>query len=94
MPAWITRVPGTALEPREAVVALDGDPDHPPPGRPPHLAQRAADHHSPAVHDRDRLAQRLRHLHLVGREDDRPAPVAQLEERLAQEHDVDGVEAR
>ena len=33
-------------------------------------------------------------LHLVGREDQRPALVAQLEERLAQEDEVDRIEAR
>ena len=37
------------------------------------------------IDDRDRLAERLGGLHLVGREDDRAAPVAQLDERLAQQ---------
>ena len=80
-------------EPRQPVVALDRDAHHLPPGRATDLAQRAADHHAPAVDDRDRLAQGLGDLHLVRREDDGAAAVAELEERLAQEHHVDGVEA-
>ena len=88
------RVPGTVRQPRQAVVALDRDPDHLPPGRATDLAQRAADHHAAAVDDRDRLAQGLGDLHLVRREDDGAAAVAELEERLAQEHHVDRVEAR
>ena len=85
--------PGTDGQPRQPVVALDRDPDQPPARGPAHVAQRPADDHPAAIDDRDRLAQRLRDLHLVGREDDRPAAVPQLEERLAQEHHVDRVEA-
>ena len=47
---------------------------------------------STAVDDRERFAQRLRGLHLVGREDDRPTLVAELDERFPQEREVDRVE--
>ena len=83
-----------AGQPRQPVVVHDGDPDHPPAGRALDVAERPAGDQPPAVDDRDRLAQRLDRLHLVGREDERPALVAQLEERLAQQRDVHRVEAR
>jgi len=74
------------------VIAVDRQVDHPPAGCTLHIAERSADHDPAAIDDRDRLAHRLDRLHLVGREDQRPAFVAQLEERLAQERDVDRVE--
>src|SRR5258707_151319 len=55
-------------DPRQPVIALDREVDKPSPGRPANLAERAADHDPATVHDRDRLAQRLDSLHLVGRE--------------------------
>ncbi len=81
-------------EPGHPVVAGDGDPDQSPAGGATDVADRPADHDPPAVDDRHGLAQRLRHLHLVGREDDRAPAVAELEEGLAQEHHVDRVEPR
>ncbi len=79
-------------QPGEAVVALDRQLDHPPAGRPLDLAERPTDDHPAAIDDRDRLAHGLDRLHLVGREDERPTFVAELEERLAEEGDVDGIE--
>ena len=58
------------------------------------LGERARRDDPAAIHDHERLAQRLGGLHLVGREDDRPALVAQLDERLAQQRQVDRIEAR
>ena len=92
IPGRMIRAPGTDGQPGEAVVALDRQLDHPPAGRPLDLAERPADDDPAAIDDRDRLAHRLDRLHLVGREDQRPALVAELEERLAQERDVDRVE--
>ncbi len=45
------------------------------------------------IDDHERLAERLGDLHLVGREDDRPTLIAQLDERVAQQRQVDRVEA-
>ena len=61
------RTPATAAGGRRR----PADPDHPPTGGPLDLAERPADHEPAAVDDRDRLAQRLDHLHLVGGEDER-----------------------
>jgi hypothetical protein len=72
------------------VVALDRDVEQPPARRAADLAQRAADDDPPPVDDRDRLAQRLDRLHLVRREDQRLALLAQLEERLAEDRHVHG----
>jgi hypothetical protein len=44
------------------------------------------------IDDDERLAERLGDLHLVGREDDRPALIAQLDERVAQQRQVDRIE--
>ena len=79
------RAPGTSASHVEPVVAVDRQQHHPPAGRALHVAQRAADDDPAVVDDRDRLAHRLDRLHLVGREDDRLAPVAQLQDRLAQQ---------
>ena len=76
------------------MVAVDREPHDPPSRRPLDVAERPADDDPAAIDDRDRLAHRLDRLHLVGREDQRPALVAELEERLAQERHVDRVEAR
>ena len=62
------------------------------PAGPLQVAERAGRHEPTVIDDGERLAQRLGGLHLVGREDDRPALVAQLEERLAQEGQVDRIE--
>ena len=85
--------PGHLADPWQPVVALDGDVDKPPPGGPPDLTQRPADDDPAPVDDRDRLAQRLDGLHLVGREDQGLALVTKLEERLPEDRDVDGIEA-
>jgi hypothetical protein len=63
-------------------VAGDGDSHDPAPCLPPHLGRGAAHHHPAAIDDRDRIAQLLDLVHLVGAEHDRPAPVLQLQERL------------
>ena len=60
------------------------------PARSLHLAERARGDHPSVVDDGERLAQGLGRLHLVGREDDRAALVAQLEEGLAQEARLTG----
>ena len=44
------------------------------------------------IDDRDRLAECLGGLHLVGREDERPTAIAQLGEGLSQQDEVDRVE--
>ena len=69
--------------PRRTVRARDG---------PLQLRERAARDDPAVVDDRQRLAQGLCRLHLVGREDDRAALVAQLDEGVAQQREVDRVE--
>ena len=56
-------------------------------------ADRAAGHDPAVIDDRHRFAQRLGGFHLVRAEDERPIAVAQLEERLAQQDEVDRIEA-
>ncbi len=82
-----------AVEPGRQDLALDAEADRPGPAGPFQLSERATGDDPPAVDDGERLAQRLGGLHLVGREDDRAALVAQLHERLAQQREVDRVEA-
>ncbi len=84
--------PGQVDQPRRQRLAVDAEADGPGAARPLQLAERAGGHDPPVVDDGQRLAQGLGRLHLVGREDDRPALVAQLEEGLAQEGQVDRVE--
>ncbi len=86
--------PGNLVDPGQPVVAFDRELHEAPTGRPPDVPHGATDDDPPPVDDRDRLAERLDRLHLVGREDQGLALVAQLEERLAQQRDVDGIETR
>ena len=83
--------PASRREPRRHAT-VDREPDRPPAARALEVADRAAGDQPPVVDDGDRFAQRLGGFHLVGREDERPAAVAQLGERLAQEDEVDRVE--
>ena len=91
-PAGRPSTPGSVGQPGRRRVAVDREPQRPPAARALEVADRAAGDQPAVVDDRDRLAQRLGRLHLVGREDQRPATVAQLHERLAQEDQVDRVE--
>ena len=81
-------------QPLEPMIAVDRDAHHPPARRALDLPNRTAHHDAAAVGDRHGLAHRLDGVHLVGREDDGLAPIPELQERLAEERDVDGVEAR
>ncbi len=76
---------GHARKPGEPVVALHREQHHPLAHRPLDVAQRSADDRPAAIDDRHRLAHRLDGIHLVGREDDRLAAVAELEDRLPQQ---------
>jgi hypothetical protein len=76
------------------VIPLHRDPNHPPASGSPDVANRTANDHPAPVDDRDRLAERLYGLHLVGREDERLAVIPELEERLTKQRDIDRVEPR
>ena len=77
-PAEPVRAVGTTL-------AVQRDPDDLPTGRPLDVTDGAADHDPAAIDDDDRLAQRLDGLHLMGREDQRLAAAAHLEEGVPQD---------
>ena len=79
-------------QPRRRHVPVDRQPQRATTAGPLQVADPAAGDQPALVDDRDRFAHRLGRLHLVGREDERPAAIAQLHERLAQEHEVDRVE--
>ena len=75
------------------MIALDGEAHKPPARRAANVPDGATDDDPATIDDRDRFAHRLDGVHLVGREDERPALVTKLEEGLAEEGDVDRIEA-
>ena len=62
------------------------------PRGPLQFGDRATRDQPAVIDDHERLAKRLGDLHLVRREDDRPALIAQLDERVAQQRKVDRIE--
>ncbi len=58
-----------------------------------HVAERALEHHVPLGHQADVVAELLHLLHAVGGKQDRAVVAAQLQDDVAQEVGVDGVEA-
>ena len=84
--------PGQLGQPGRRHVTVDRQPQRATTAGPLQVADPAAGHQPAVVDDGDRFAHRLGRLHLVGREDERPAAVAELHERLAQEDEVDRVE--
>ena len=84
---------GRASSQLEITIAGNPKADDAPAARTLDVRCRAGDDESPAVDDRDRVAQLLDRLHLMGAEDQRLAPVTQLEECVPHERRVDRIEA-
>ena len=79
--------------PRQVMADLRGQQDALPASRTLHLTQRAVNHGSAPIDDRDRFAHRLDGFHLMRGKDDGLAPGAEFEDGLAKQDHVDGVEA-
>jgi hypothetical protein len=81
------------LQPASMPVPTGRQPDRLPPGGSLHLAGRPCRHDPAMVDDRDRLAELLGHVELMGAEDERLPSIAQLQERGLEERDIDWVKA-